>query len=129
MKKFLLMISVWIAGVSFALAANGRNVSMPFSEGYSFSINQDAPVYPNPARDHIYVSPSRADFPDDGSLTIEIRNILGNKMPVRLERTAQRTFRVNLASYPSGYYMLVLQCERCGTDQDTQKEIHKFLKQ
>ena len=102
---------------------------MPFSNDFRFAVTQDAPVYPNPARDHIFIRPSEENFSASGDLDIEIRNILGTKMPVRLEQTNQGTFRVSLADYPSGYYMLILQCEHCGTNQRGQKEIHKFLKQ
>ncbi len=102
---------------------------MPFGENYRSLFVQDVPLYPNPARDHIYVRPAEANFLNDQDLTIEIRNILGNEMPVRLERNGQGTFRVNLSNYPSGYYMLILQCEHCGSSQNSQKAIHKFLKQ
>lgn len=128
MKKFLLYIGVWVFLAASAFASDERS-PMPFSENYYFSADQDAPVYPNPARDHIYVRLSEESFSNDVDPTIEIRNILGNKMPVQVERTSQNIFRVSLSNFPSGYYMLVLQCERCGTHQGSQKEIHKFLKQ
>ncbi len=61
--------------------------------------------------------------------TIEIRNILGNKMPLQLERINRTTYRISLANYPVGYYLLVLQCDQCGTSHNRHEEIHKFLKQ
>ena len=63
------------------------------------------------------------------NINVEIRNILGNKMPVQLESVSGGKFRINLSDYPSGYYLLVLQCERCGEQQGRYEEIHKFLKQ
>ena len=129
MKRSLLLVSVLALSVSFTAASAKEYSPLPFGKEAGFVITQDAPVYPNPARDHIFIRPSEENFSASGDLNVEIRNILGTKMPVRLEQTNQGTFRVSLANYPSGYYMLVLQCEHCGTNQRGQKEIHKFLKQ
>lgn len=127
MKNYLLVLaSVCILGMPSARAAGDP---LPFNEVPSAVTIQDAPVYPNPARDHIFLNLTDLTVTDSDSPTIEIRNILGNKMPLQLERINQRKYRISLANYPAGYYLLVLQCEQCGSTQKRREEIHKFLKQ
>ena len=111
------------------MSASLASASPPFSGSTVLVADQDAPVYPNPARDHIFFRLSDVSLADNGNLAIEIRNILGNKMPVLMERTQRDTYRISLNNYPSGYYLLVLQCEGCGAKQARHEEIHKFLKQ
>ena len=127
MKKILLVLTgVCIFGMSFSKASDDP---MPFSENPSAIVVQDAPVYPNPARDHIFLNLTNSPVADNSDPVVEIRNILGNKMPLQLERIDQRKYRISLANYPVGYYLLVLQCEQCGSSQKRHEEIHKFLKQ
>ena len=128
MGKFLLTAGIWIATLSWVIASDTVATAIPFGSSYILTVDQDAPVYPNPARDHIFFRLSDGNVATD-DFSIEIRNILGNKMPVRLERTNSDTYRINLNNYPSGYYLLVLQCEQCGSEQGRHEEIHKFLKQ
>ncbi len=128
MKKLLLVLCLGTIGVSLAIAGE-PNDPTPFGKKNTFTINQDAPVYPNPARDHIIFHLAETAPISSQNINVEIRNILGNKMPVQLESISGGKFRINLSDYPSGYYLLVLQCERCSDQQDHYEEIHKFLKQ
>ena len=115
--------------VTLVTAASDPLSPLPFSGNSLLVSEQDAPVYPNPARDHIFFRLTDVSLSDTGDPTIEIRNILGNKMPVRMERTSSDTYRISLNNYPSGYYLLVLQCEGCSAKRGRHEEIHKFLKQ
>ena len=128
MKKLLLVVWLGIVGPSLAIAG-GPNDPLPFAKKNAFTVNQDAPVYPNPARDHIFLHLTEASLISYQDINVEIRNILGNKMPVQLESLSGGKFRISLSDYPSGYYLLVLQCERCSESQGHYEEIHKFLKQ
>ena len=128
MKKLLLVICLGTIGTSLAHAGE-PNDPAPFGKQNVFTVKQDAPVYPNPARDHIFLHLAETAPISDRNINVEIRNILGNKMPVQLESISGGKFRINLSDYPSGYYLLVLQCERCGEQQGRYEEIHKFLKQ
>lgn len=129
MKVFLLVLGVWMIGITSVRASDEANEPMPFSNNASSILDQDAPVYPNPARDHIFLNITNLTIAENSDPTIEIRNILGNKMPLQLERINRTTYRISLANYPVGYYLLVLQCDQCGTSQNRHEEIHKFLKQ
>ena len=129
MRKCLLVIGMWLMSLSL-VTASGEPVAA-FTSGTSILVinDQDAPVYPNPAVDHIFFRLTDSDLSRDESLVIEVRDILGNKMPIRLERTNSDTYRIGLNNFPSGYYLLVLQCEQCNSKPGHYKEIHKFLKQ
>ena len=129
MKKLLLLLSIWITSLSFASASVESDIPTLFNKSKVLTGDQDAPIYPNPARDYIFLRLTNVNFSDNSDLAIEIRNILGNKMPVQLERTGGDTYRISLADYPSGYYLLVLQCDGCGSKKSRYEEIHKFLKQ
>lgn len=85
-------------------------------------------IYPNPVKDYLFVSaeavhPQRADNKD---LTFEIRNILGNIMPLQSEEAEQDIYRIDVHGYPAGYYLLIVRCASC---QDEAQKTFKFLKQ
>ncbi|MGB3780121.1 MAG: T9SS type A sorting domain-containing protein [Tunicatimonas sp.] len=128
MKKLLLVFCLGTIGISLATAGEPTDPT-PFGKKNAFTIKQDAPVYPNPARDHIILHLAETAPISNQNINVEIRNILGNKMPVQLESISGGKFRISLSEYPSGYYLLVLRCERCGDEQGHHEEIHKFLKQ
>lgn len=128
MKKLLLVVWLGMIGTSLVFASGPDN-PFPLGKKSVFTVNQDAPVYPNPARDHIILHLAENAPINERDISVEIRNILGNKMPVQLETISGGKFRISLTNYPSGYYLLVLQCERCGNEQGHYEEIHKFLKQ
>lgn len=98
------------------------------SEGGEPPIDQDAAVYPNPAQDFVFVQTDRVPF----SLTagdepsIKVVDILGNAMKVQSEQINSTTYRLDLSQYPSGYYLLVVNCKGC---PDASKGFFKFLKQ
>lgn len=128
MKRNLLVLCSVIIGTSLAFASEPIDPA-PFGKEKIFTIKQDAPVYPNPARDHIILQLAEAAPISNRNISVEIRNILGNAMPVLMESVSGGKYRISLSDYPSGYYLLVLQCERCGADQGRYEEVHKFLKQ
>jgi hypothetical protein len=128
MKKILLVLCSVVIGTSLAFANEPIDPAF-FGKKKAFAIEQDAPVYPNPARDHIILHLSEAAPISNRNIRVEIRNILGDAMPVLMESISGGKYRISLSGYPSGYYLLVLQCERCSDDQGRYEEIHKFLKQ
>lgn len=90
----------------------------------------DAVVYPNPAEENIFV---RLDLIDpslttDSEVELEIRNILGNTMPVESEAVDASRFRILTSEYPSGYYLLIVRCKECGANNRSIKNVFKFLK-
>lgn len=88
-------------------------------------VDQDAPVYPNPARDFIYFRTDKvSNFV--GNITLEVVDILGNPVKVLPEKVASNIYRINVSQCAAGYYMLIAQCE---TDTGTKKKVFRFLKQ
>nr|WKN38085.1 T9SS type A sorting domain-containing protein [Tunicatimonas sp. TK19036] len=101
-------------------------VAMPNEGGNP--ADQDAAVYPNPAQDFVFVQVDRVPFslPADAEPSIKVVDILGNSMNVQSEQINPTTYRLDLSQYPSGYYLLVVNCEGC---PDANKGFFKFLKQ
>lgn len=121
MKQFLLLLSVWMC-LSVAAPVSQSNASTP-PPGSNYP-KQNAPIYPNPAKDYIFLRLDQGNTSD-----IEIRNILGNKMHLTLERTSFGTYRIDLSQYPSGYYLVIIQNEAVSNSGVRQKNVYKFLKQ
>lgn len=90
--------------------------------------NQDAAVYPNPATDFVFVRTDRLPFlsSTDNDVSIRIVDILGNPKKVQKELIDVSTYRIDLSQYPSGYYLLVIQCNDCPEENKT---TIRFLKQ
>lgn len=93
--------------------------------------NENAAIYPNPAKDFISIRPGLLNpaWGQDADLKFEIRNILGNAMPVQAERIEQDIYRLNVAEYPNGYYLLMIQCNSCEEKGSKTRNAFKFLKQ
>ncbi len=126
MKK-LVLIGCLLVSFLFVLwiPKDARVATLPVDSGSQ--VRQTA-IYPNPVKDHFFVRleaihPERADNSD---LTFEIRNILGNIMPVQLEEAEQDIYRIDTQSYPAGYYLLIVRCASC---HDESPKAFKFLKQ
>lgn len=134
MKKGLVYISLMLLGITgmllpsdshaeYSAIAVGDYVNDPAAD------DADAPVYPNPATDHIFVRVDKI-HPNmgEGSYNFEIRSILGNSMPVNSEKTDIYSYRIDTSDYPAGYYLLVVRCEDCKTQGNDVRKVFKFLK-
>lgn len=88
----------------------------------------DVSIYPNPVKDFLDVQINE-DWGQNADLRFEIRNILGNAMPVEVERVDQNKYRIDTAEYPSGYYLLMIQCKSCKQKENKFQNALKFLKQ
>lgn len=135
MKKGLIYILLTMLGFS------GLPISSESHAGYSsikaneyitnpVTNESDAPVYPNPATDHIFVRLDKVDpFMSNGSVEFEIRSILGNSMPVNSEKTDTFSYRIDTSDYPAGYYLLVVRCVDCEAQSNSARgKVFKFLK-
>ncbi len=93
--------------------------------------NNDAAIYPNPVKDFLFIRPGvlNAAWAQGATLHFEIRNILGNSMPVAVEKIEQDRYRIDTADYPAGYYLLMIQCESCEKKGANTRNAFKFLKQ
>lgn len=90
----------------------------------------DGVVYPNPATSHVFIRPGQIDpVFNEHSFDFEIRSILGNIMPVSFEKAGDDSYRIDTNKYPAGYYLLVLRCNDCQSNERGLKKVFKFLKQ
>lgn len=130
MKKPVL-IYVLFAFLSAVVLLPGSTVGMELSNEQIQVYEQDKSfIYPNPVKDFLYLELRELDpaFINQSDLRLEIRNILGNVMPLDMERIDQEKYRINASTYPDGYYLLTVYCNSC-SDQEQLKNTFKFLKQ
>ena len=66
-------------------------------------------VFPNPTTDFITVDLSKLDLK---SPKIEIRNIIGSKMDMSIEKLEGDKHRVDVKEYPPGYYLILVRDDR-----------------
>ncbi len=134
MRKALIYISLSLLGIS-GLPLLSDSHAEHYPVGASEYVDNpsrdgaDAPVYPNPATDHIFVRLDKI-IPSMGigTFDFEIRSILGNSMPVNSERTNTYNYRIDTSDYPAGYYLLVVRCDNCKSQGNSIRKVFKFLK-
>lgn len=109
------------------LPRDTRGIELPKQ---AIPVHQDnnVTIYPNPVKDFlsIQINPT---WTQNADLQFEIRNILGNAMPVEVERVDQDVYRIDTANYPAGYYLLMIQCSSCKEKNNKSRNAFKFLKQ
>jgi hypothetical protein len=62
-------------------------------------------VFPNPTSDFLTIDLSKLDLKKPN---IEIRNIIGSKMSMIKEDAGDKKIRVDVTSYPRGYYLVLV---------------------
>lgn len=62
-------------------------------------------VFPNPTSDFLTIDLSKLDLKKPN---IEIRNIIGSKMLMTKEDAGGKKIRVDVTSYPRGYYLVLV---------------------
>jgi len=62
-------------------------------------------VFPNPTTDFLTIDLSKLDLKKPN---IEIRNIIGSKMAMIKEDEGDKKIRVDVTSYPRGYYFVLV---------------------
>ena len=128
MKRLFTVLLIGFLGYFQVSGLAAENVYKQNNKDTHFNIDENAVLYPNPATDYLYV---RIDLLKNqfSSPSFEVRNILGNEMPIRSEQYREDTYRISVSDFPSGYYLLTISCSDCGSDQSNYKESYKFLKQ
>lgn len=115
MKKYL---AILVLIVTIGLNANAQ-VSFVSSDSEP-EIQVD--MYPNPAISYININLQL--IPDtDLDPTLEIYNVLGNKIRAEISEQSRRSYRVSLDHLPAGYYFVSVKIP----DSDIYKTF-KFLK-
>lgn len=134
MQKNLLVILLLALFCTSALVSSADILTEQAKTNASYAPVNDAVdvvVYPNPAEENIFVRLDLIDpsFTDSPEIDLEIRSLLGTSMPVEAERIDANRFRILTADFPSGYYLLIVQCKECnGDNEHPSKEVFKFLK-
>lgn len=134
MRKALIYISLSLLGISglpLSPDSHAKHSPVIVREYVDNPSNDDAdaPVYPNPATDHIFVRLDKINpSMGTGTFDFEIRSILGNSMPVNSERTNTYNYRIDTSDYPVGYYLLVVRCDDCKAQGNSARKVFKFLK-
>ena len=92
----------------FSVMANAQNESLA-----SLKLNSDpkvkVEVFPNPTSDFLTIDLSKLDLKQP---KIEIRNIIGSKMEMTSEDLGDKKHRVDVTSYPRGYYLVLVKDEQ-----------------
>tara|TARA_R110001592_G_scaffold36070_5_gene121893 strand:+ start:2260 stop:2637 length:378 start_codon:yes stop_codon:yes gene_type:complete len=103
-SKTLMILSLML----FSVMANAQNESLA-----SLKLNSDpkvkVEVFPNPTSDFLTIDLSKLDLKQP---KIEIRNIIGSKMEMTSEDLGDKKHRVDVTSYPRGYYLVLVKDEQ-----------------
>jgi len=88
----------------FSVGASAQNESVA-----SLKMNSDpkvkVEVFPNPTSDFLTIDLSKLDLKKP---KIEIRNIVGSKMQITSEDLGGKKRRVDVSSFPRGYYLVLV---------------------
>ena len=98
--KALMILSFML----FSVGASAQNESVA-----SLKMNSDpkvkVEVFPNPTSDFLTIDLSKLDLKKP---KIEIRNIVGSKMQITSEDLGGKKRRVDVSSFPRGYYLVLV---------------------
>tara|TARA_A100000171_G_scaffold423_1_gene661 strand:- start:3873 stop:4250 length:378 start_codon:yes stop_codon:yes gene_type:complete len=99
-SKTLMILSLML----FSVLANAQSETLA-----SLKMNNDpkvkVEVFPNPTSDFLTIDLSKLDLKKP---KIEIRNIIGSKMEMTSEDLGDKKHRVDVTSYPRGYYLVLV---------------------
>ncbi len=127
--KSIFTIILLLCSLLFSTAYAGGITTKGVIAGIDEAPNKaESVIYPNPAINYIYV---QLDLLDANLVNpvIEVRNILGNVMTAQAEKYEENVYRVDVADFPVGYYLLTISCDNCSDGNGRYKESLKFLKQ
>tara|TARA_A100000171_G_C2136743_1_gene150869 strand:+ start:2767 stop:3144 length:378 start_codon:yes stop_codon:yes gene_type:complete len=99
-SKTLMILSLML----FSVMANAQNETLA-----NLKMNNDpkvkVEVFPNPTSDFLTIDLSKLDLKQP---KIEIRNIIGSKMEMTSEDLGDKKHRVDVTTYPRGYYLVLV---------------------
>lgn len=96
----LFLISLTASAQSQALVANG---------GTDPSEKVKVDVFPNPTSDFLNIDLSKLNLQKP---QLEIRSIIGTKMSVTVEGNGPKMYKVDVQSFPRGYYLVLVRDDR-----------------
>uniref|UniRef100_UPI004048A36C T9SS type A sorting domain-containing protein n=1 Tax=Roseivirga sp. TaxID=1964215 RepID=UPI004048A36C len=103
-RNILIKSTAIIALMIVSVFANAQQETLA-----SIQTNNDPKVkveiFPNPTADFLTIDLSKLDLKKPN---IEIRNIIGSKMLMTKEDAGDKKIRVDVTSYPRGYYLVLV---------------------
>jgi hypothetical protein len=114
MRSLFLIITFCTVTATLAMAQSS------FEEPNSSQITPKVQLFPNPAPEYLNVIVEGIDV---SNLSLVVRNIIGNDIPVEVEIISTNEFRVRVKEFSTGYYLLAMRDEASNF-----KGTYKFVK-
>ncbi|MCO6357845.1 T9SS type A sorting domain-containing protein [Roseivirga pacifica] len=105
LQRFALVAILLLVCASLS-AQNGR---LAEAGGSSSDEKVKIEVFPNPTSDLINIDLTDAEL---SKPKIEIRSIIGTKMNIYLEKNGTDKYKVDVSSFPRGYYLVLVREDR-----------------
>ncbi|NVK85457.1 MAG: T9SS type A sorting domain-containing protein [Cytophagia bacterium] len=114
MKVFSLNISHfrWIALLVFmfsAFAVSAQSKALASSTSNNNDDKVKVEIFPNPTSDFLNIDLSKLDLQKP---QLEIRSIIGLKMSINVEDNGPKKYKVDVQSFPRGYYLVLVRDDR-----------------
>lgn len=114
MKVFSLNISHfrWIALIVltfsvFSVSAQNGGIASRTANNSDDKVKVE--IFPNPTSDFLNIDLSKLDLQKP---QLEIRSIIGLKMTVNVEDNGPKKYKVDVQSFPRGYYLVLVRDDR-----------------
>lgn len=114
MRVFSLNISHfrWIALLVFMFSAFDVSAQTKALSSSTSNNNDDkvkVEIFPNPTSDFLNIDLSKLDLQKP---QLEIRSIIGLKMSISVEDNGPKKYKVDVQSFPRGYYLVLVRDDR-----------------
>lgn len=114
MKSFNLSISIkQIAFLVFFFGCLSLSFAQQEREASSMATDPDekikVEIFPNPTTDFLNINLDKLDLQKP---KFEFRSIIGTKMQVTVENNGIKKYKVDVHSFPRGYYLLLVRDDR-----------------
>jgi len=119
MKQLYSIVIIFIASL-YSISESWAQGDLSEANSRSYSIIESIEVYPNPASDYIFI---KVSDPELEQISVEMFNIIGNKVSIDLEELQSGQYRVPLTKFNTGYYLLMVY-----DDQRNTNKAFKFMK-
>ena len=103
-RKLVLGLALFF--MAFAASAQSERLASANSNGND---KIKVEVFPNPTSDYLNIDLSHLNLQKP---KIEIRSIIGTQMRVNLEKNGLKKYKVDVQSFPRGYYLVLVMDDR-----------------
>ncbi|MDN5200665.1 T9SS type A sorting domain-containing protein [Fulvivirgaceae bacterium BMA10] len=110
MKKCILCLSLLIVfAIPSVLYGQSSKEYIANVNGETVKINYDVDLYPNPATEFVNIKSKGDEFLEIG---FEMYSLIGNKLPVQVEKVDKENYKIPVKEFSSGYYLLIIKDKR-----------------